>query len=79
VTPGTADAGIKVVANTSVIEGPDELIYDIDFDVPDSPENTSDRVIRPFAITAPTIAGQTIDLATVTKLPHRSELGEFSL
>ena len=70
---GTSDLGVKLVANTALIDL-DELIYDIDITVPDSDENTTDRVIRPFAIAAPTATGQTVDLATVEKLPHRSEI-----
>lgn len=69
VTEGTQDLGVKLVANTSLIDL-DELIYDIDFEIPES-----DRIIKPFAILAPTTTAQTVDLATVTKLPHRSELG----
>jgi hypothetical protein len=68
---GTSDLGVKLVANTNLIDL-DELIYDIEITVPDSDENTSDRTIQPFAILAPTTTNQTIDLASVEKLPHRS-------
>lgn len=70
---GTSDLGVKLVANTALIDL-DELIYDVDITVPDSEENTTDRRIRPFAIAAPTLTNQTVDLATVPKLPHRSEI-----
>jgi hypothetical protein len=75
-TPGTADLGVKLVANTALL-ALDDLIYDIEFDVPDDglDDTTDDRILRPFAIAAPETTGVTIDLATVTKLPHRSELG----
>lgn len=72
-TPGTGELGVKLVADTALIDYTGTLIYDIDFDVPDS-----DRVVKPFAIAAPTTTGQTVDLATVAKLPHRSELGIFA-
>jgi hypothetical protein len=75
-TGGTAALGVKLVANTTLIDL-DELIYDVEFEVPDDQlDDTEDgRIVKPFAIEAPTTAGQTVDLATVTKLPHRSELG----
>src|SRR5215207_5627901 len=73
VTPGTGEEGVQLIANTALIDYDGDLIYDIDFDVPDS-----DRVVKPFAITAPTTTGQTLDLATAAKLPHRSELGVFA-
>ena len=75
-TAGTADLGVKLVANTALLDL-DELIYDVEFDVPDDglDDTTDDRILRPFAIAAPTTTGQTLDLATVAKLPHRSELG----
>jgi hypothetical protein len=88
---GTADLGVKLVANTTLIDL-DELIYDVEFKVPgqnidnaddpDTNDNTdndsTERIIKPFAITAPTTANQTIDLATVTKLPHRSTIAEWA-
>ena len=61
-TQGTLDAGVKLVANTSALDL-DELIYDVSFVVPEST-----RTIASFGILAPTTAGQTIDLASVTKL-----------
>lgn len=70
ITEGTPDAGVKLVANTTLLDL-DELIYDVEFVVPES-----DRKLIPFAITAPTTADQTIDLATVVKLPPR-EPGTF--
>jgi hypothetical protein len=69
-TEGDLDAGVKLVANTSVLDL-DELIYDVVFTVPES-----DRILNPFAILAPTTTGVTVDLATVTKLPPR-EPGTF--
>lgn len=88
---GTQDLGIKLVANTNLIDL-DELIYDVEFKVPaqnidnaDDPDtndgtdnDSKERIIKPFAILAPTTTGQTIDLATVTKLPHRSTLAEWA-
>lgn len=65
ITEGTLDAGVKLVANTATLDL-DELIYDVEFLVPES-----DRKITPFAIMAPTTTNQTLDLATVTKLPPR--------
>lgn len=84
---GTPDLGVKLVANTALIDL-DELIYDVEFTVPaqntddaDAPDtndgtdnDSTRRIIKPFAIAAPTTTGQTVDLATVTKLPHRSEI-----
>lgn len=67
---GTLDAGVKLIANTAVLDL-DELIWDVTFEVPES-----DRKITPFAIAAPTTANATIDLATVVKLPPR-EPGTF--
>lgn len=68
-TEGDLDAGVKLVANTATLDL-DELIYDVVFTVPES-----DRKLNPFAFTAPTTTNQTIDLASVTKLPSRTELG----
>jgi hypothetical protein len=69
-TQGDLDAGVKLVANTTVLDL-DELIYDVVFTVPEST-----RKLNPFAILAPTTAGVTLDLATVTRLPPR-EPGTF--
>lgn len=66
---GTLDAGVKLIANTAVLDL-DELIWDVTFEIPES-----DRILTPFAFAAPTTANQTIDLASVTKLPSRTELG----
>jgi hypothetical protein len=80
---GTADLGVKLVANTTLIDL-DELIYDVEFEVPvvdtddDETDDEQTRIIKPFAIAAPTTTNQTLDLATVTKLPHRSTLGEWA-
>lgn len=63
---GTLDAGVKLVANTALLDLDDPLIYDVTFEIPES-----DRKIAPFAFTAPTTNGATIDLATVTKLPPK--------
>lgn len=67
-TTGAGNLGVKLVANTALLNL-DELIYDVEFEVPES-----DRIIDAFAITAPTTTGQTIALETVTKLPHRGAL-----
>ena len=48
ITAGTGDLGVKLVANTALLDL-DELIYDVEFDVPES-----DRILQPFAIMAPT-------------------------
>lgn len=69
ITEGTLDAGVKLIANTAVLDL-EELIYDVTFEVPES-----DRTLNPFAFAAPTTADQTIDLASVTRLPGRTELG----
>jgi hypothetical protein len=76
VQPGTPDLGVKLVANTALL-ALDELIYDVEFDVPDDTDNDLDdnRKILPFAISADVAANATINLATVERLPHRSELG----
>lgn len=66
---GAPNLGVRLIANTALL-GLTELIYDVDFEVPES-----DRIINGFAIAAPTTTAQTVDLATVTKLPHRSALG----
>lgn len=71
ITEGTLDAGVKLVANTALLDLDDPLIYDVTFEIPEST-----RKIAPFAFTAPTTNGATIDLATVTKLPPR-EPGTF--
>lgn len=72
---GTPDLGVKLVANTALLSL-DELIYDVEFDVPDlDTDDGNNRKVLPFAIEAPTTTGQTIDLASATRLPHRSELG----
>lgn len=68
-TPGVGNEGVLLVANTAALEL-DELIYDVDFEVPHS-----ERTLTGFAITAPTTTGTVIDLESVTKLPHRTELG----
>ncbi len=56
---------MKLIANTANLDL-DQLIYDVQFVVPES-----DRILNPFAILAPTTANQTVDLATVTKLPPK--------
>lgn len=68
-TQGASNEGVRLVANTDLL-ALDHLIYDIDFDVPNS-----DRTVRGFAILAPTEANETIALETVDRLPHRSFLG----
>lgn len=57
VDDGTFDNGVKLVANTAVLDL-DDLVYDVVFSVP-----FKTRIIKPFAIAAPTIGGGTIDLA----------------
>jgi hypothetical protein len=71
---GTSDLGVKLVANTALL-ALDDLIYDVEFDVPDDEFGTAERILKPFAIAAPETTGVTLDLATVAKLPHRSQLG----
>lgn len=73
---GTPDLGIKLVANTALLSL-DELIYDVEFEIPDNDGVGvgNDRKILPFAIAAPETTGQTIDLTSATRLPHRSTLG----
>jgi hypothetical protein len=64
VTAGTADLGVKLVANTPVMElGDEDLIYDVVVTVPDLDPLQVDRVVNPFAIKAPTTGGTVIDLA----------------
>jgi hypothetical protein len=80
VTPGESQAGIKLVANTALIEHEGPLIYDVEFEIPDDQLDDTPqaaRVIKGFAFEAPTTGGTTIDFATVTKLPGRRELGYF--
>jgi hypothetical protein len=62
---GSQDSGVKLVANTAVLDL-DELIYDVFLTVP-----FKTRVINPFAIIAPNVAGTTLDLATCVKLPPK--------
>lgn len=65
VDEGTFDNGVKLVANTAVLDK-DDLIYDVVFSVP-----YKTRVINPFAFAAPTVGGATVDLASVNKLPPK--------
>ena len=69
-TPGSAQLGVELVANTPVMElGLDkegneiDLIYDVVFTVPDDDPLREDRKLSPFAIAAPKVGGATIDLA----------------
>ena len=57
VDEGTFDNGVKLVANTAVLDL-DDLIYDVVFSVP-----YKTRIIKPFAIAAATVGGGTLDLA----------------
>jgi len=61
-TPGTPALGVRLVANTPVMEI-SELIYDVVFTVPDLDPLREDRKINPFGIVAPTTGGTTVDLA----------------
>jgi hypothetical protein len=63
ITPGTPELGVKLVANTPVMEIDGDLLYDVLFTVPDLDPTRVDRIINPFAIAAPTTGGGTIDLA----------------
>jgi hypothetical protein len=66
---GDLQAGVRLVANTTPISTPlsglgySSLIYDVVFTIPES-----DRKISSFGFTAPTTTGQTVDLASVTRL-----------
>lgn len=64
-TGGTADLGVKLVANTAVMNLPagQDLIYDVVITVPDLDPLKQDRIVAPFAIKAPPTGGTTIDLA----------------
>jgi hypothetical protein len=63
-TTGSAELGVKLVANTPVMNMPDDdLIYDVVITVPDLDPLREDRVVSPFAIRAPTTGGTTVDLA----------------
>lgn len=62
-TPGSSAEGVMLVANTPVMEIDGDLIYDVRFTVPDLDPLKEDRVISPFGITAPTVAGTIVDLA----------------
>jgi hypothetical protein len=68
VTEGTGDLGVKLVANTPVMQIPadENLIYDVVITVPDLDPLKEDRVVNPFAIAAPTAGGVVIDLADAT-------------
>lgn len=68
-TQGDLGAGVELVANTAVLDI-DELIWDVEFTVPES-----DRKLNGFAFVAPTVADAVVDLASVTRLPGRKELG----
>lgn len=70
VTPGSANLGVELVANTPVMDlgvdkegNPVDLIYDVVFTVPDDDPLREDRKLSPFAIAAPRVGGATIDLA----------------
>jgi hypothetical protein len=63
-TPGDPAEGVKLVANTPVLElGLDDLIYDVVFTVPDLDPKKVDRLVSPFAIAAPRVGGVSVDLA----------------
>jgi hypothetical protein len=66
VATGSQNAGVKLVANTAALGLDDDLIYDVVFSVP-----FRTRVLNPFAFAAPTVAGLTVDLASVEKLPPK--------
>lgn len=63
---GTLDSGVKLVANTAVLDL-DDLIYDVVMSVP-----FTQRFLNPFAFTAPTAGSTTVDLAAVDKLPPKT-------
>jgi hypothetical protein len=63
---GTLDSGVKLVANTAVLDL-DDLIYDVVFSVP-----FTTRFLNPFAFAAPTVSGATVDLASVAKLAPKT-------
>lgn len=65
VTEGSAVLGVKLVANTPVMEmpAPADLIYDVVITVPDLDPLKEDRKVNPFAILAPRVGGGVIDLA----------------
>ena len=73
-TPGDAADGVKLVANTPVLElGAEDLIYDVVFTVPDLDPLKVDRVVSPFAIAAPKVGGTSVDLAdTEYHLPPKA-------
>ena len=67
---GTPDIGVKLVANTEVMDlgedadgNPIDLIYDVEFIVPDLDPLKEDRKINPFGIVAPRTGGTVVDLA----------------
>lgn len=68
--PGDPAEGVKLVANTPILElgldadgDPVQLIYDVIFTVPDLDPLKVDRFVSPFAIAAPTVGGVSVDLA----------------
>jgi hypothetical protein len=63
---GTLDSGVKLVANTAVLDL-DDLIYDVVMTVP-----FTTRFLNPFAFAAPTAGGATVDLASVAKLAPKT-------
>lgn len=63
---GTLGAGVKLTANTAVIDR-DELLYDVEF-TNVTYNKSADNIISSFAFAAPTTGGVTVDLSTVTKL-----------
>lgn len=65
VDEGAFANGVKLIANTSVLDL-DSLIFDVVFSVP-----FKTRLINPFAISAPTVGGTVVDLASVDKLPPK--------
>lgn len=75
VQEGTSELGVKLVANQALLALDEPLIYDVEFEIPASDNDglDKDRKVLPFAIAAGT-AGQTLDLASVPRLPHRSTL-----
>ena len=71
VTAGDPVLGVKLVANTPLLEL-DQLVYDVYFTVPDLDPLRVDRPINPFGFVAPTTGGSTLDLAAVAKIPPRT-------
>lgn len=69
--PGTLGAGVKLVANTAVIDL-DEIYYDVLLS--NVVFGKADQIISPFAIMAPTVGNVTIDLAACEHFPPKPGL-----